>query len=57
MKNTVPAQPVRVVLADDHDLVRSGIKALLGMIEGDPKVLKSVPAGSPVRVERSEEPG
>ncbi|TFZ08490.1 response regulator [Ramlibacter humi] len=26
--------PVRVVLADDHDLVRSGIKALLGMIDG-----------------------
>ena len=34
MKNTVPAQPVRVVLADDHDLVRSGIKALLTMVEG-----------------------
>ncbi|HSV44862.1 MAG TPA: response regulator transcription factor [Ramlibacter sp.] len=27
-------QTVRVVLADDHDLVRSGIKALLGMVEG-----------------------
>ncbi len=27
-------QTVRVILADDHDLVRSGIKALLGMIEG-----------------------
>jgi DNA-binding NarL/FixJ family response regulator len=26
--------PVRIVLADDHDLVRSGIKALLSMIEG-----------------------
>lgn len=26
--------PVRVVLADDHDLVRSGIKALLSMIDG-----------------------
>jgi DNA-binding NarL/FixJ family response regulator len=25
---------VRVVLADDHDLVRSGIKALLSMVEG-----------------------
>lgn len=34
MRNTAPAQPVRVVLADDHDLVRSGIKALLEMIEG-----------------------
>jgi len=34
MKNTAPSQTVRVVLADDHDLVRSGIKALLTMIEG-----------------------
>jgi DNA-binding NarL/FixJ family response regulator len=30
-----PTQPrVRIVLADDHDLVRSGIKALLSMIDG-----------------------
>src|SRR5690606_2976471 len=28
------AAPIRVVLADDHDLVRSGIKALLSMMEG-----------------------
>jgi len=34
MKNTAANQPIRVVLADDHDLVRSGIKALLGMVEG-----------------------
>lgn len=34
MRNTAPKQPIRVVLADDHDLVRSGIKALLEMIEG-----------------------
>lgn len=34
MKNTAPSQPLRVVLADDHDLVRSGIKALLSMIDG-----------------------
>lgn len=34
MKNTAAFQPIRVVLADDHDLVRSGIKALLSMIEG-----------------------
>jgi DNA-binding NarL/FixJ family response regulator len=33
MKNTA-ATPVRIVLADDHDLVRSGIKALLSRIEG-----------------------
>ena len=34
MKTASPAQSVRVVLADDHDLVRSGIKALLGMVDG-----------------------
>ena len=34
MKNTAPSKPVRIVLADDHDLVRSGIKALLSMVEG-----------------------
>lgn len=35
MKNSVAAAAtIRVVLADDHDLVRSGIKALLGMVEG-----------------------
>lgn len=34
MKNSVASGPIRVVLADDHDLVRSGIKALLGMVEG-----------------------
>jgi DNA-binding NarL/FixJ family response regulator len=36
MKNpTAPAATtIRVVLADDHDLVRSGIKALLSMVEG-----------------------
>jgi DNA-binding NarL/FixJ family response regulator len=33
MKNSAGGQPIRVVLADDHDLVRSGIKALLGMVE------------------------
>jgi DNA-binding NarL/FixJ family response regulator len=34
MKNTPEAKSIRVVLADDHDLVRSGIKALLSMVEG-----------------------
>ncbi|HEY8049544.1 MAG TPA: response regulator transcription factor [Ramlibacter sp.] len=34
MKPGDPKQSVRIVLADDHDLVRSGIKALLSMIEG-----------------------
>ena len=34
MKNTAATKTVRIVLADDHDLVRSGIKALLTMVEG-----------------------
>ena len=34
MKPDSSQLPIRVVLADDHDLVRSGIKALLSMIDG-----------------------
>jgi len=34
MKAQVQLKSIRVVLADDHDLVRSGIKALLAMIGG-----------------------
>jgi DNA-binding NarL/FixJ family response regulator len=34
MKTNAESQPVRIVLADDHDLVRSGIKALLSMVDG-----------------------
>jgi DNA-binding NarL/FixJ family response regulator len=34
MKNAAAPQTIRIVLADDHDLVRSGIKALLTMVEG-----------------------
>jgi len=34
VKTAVPFKPIRIVLADDHDLVRSGIKALLTMIDG-----------------------
>ncbi|HYF41076.1 MAG TPA: response regulator transcription factor [Ramlibacter sp.] len=34
MKHTTATQTIRVVLADDHDLVRSGIKALLSMVDG-----------------------
>jgi DNA-binding NarL/FixJ family response regulator len=34
MKTSAAPQTVRVILADDHDLVRSGIKALLSMIGG-----------------------
>ena len=29
-----PPTPIRVVLADDHDLIRSGIKALLSTVDG-----------------------
>ena len=32
---TPPAPtPIRIVLADDHDLVRSGIRALLEQVDG-----------------------
>jgi len=34
MKNTAAVNRIRIVLADDHDLVRSGIKALLSMVDG-----------------------
>ena len=34
MKNNTESPRVRIVLADDHDLVRSGIKALLSMVDG-----------------------
>ena len=34
MKTKAASQTVRIVLADDHDLVRSGIKALLSMVDG-----------------------
>jgi DNA-binding NarL/FixJ family response regulator len=34
MKTSRAIQTARIVLADDHDLVRSGIKALLSMIAG-----------------------
>lgn len=34
MKTSAPSPTIRVVLADDHDLVRSGIKALLTMLDG-----------------------
>jgi two-component system, NarL family, nitrate/nitrite response regulator NarL len=33
-KNPNAPMPIQVVLADDHDLVRSGIKALLSTVEG-----------------------
>ena len=33
IQNLNQAMPIQVVLADDHDLVRSGIKALLSMVE------------------------
>jgi two-component system, NarL family, nitrate/nitrite response regulator NarL len=33
-KNPTTPLPIQVVLADDHDLVRSGIKALLSTVDG-----------------------
>jgi DNA-binding NarL/FixJ family response regulator len=33
-KNSNAPLPIQVVLADDHDLVRSGIKALLSIVQG-----------------------
>lgn len=34
MQNFNTPNPIRVILADDHDLVRSGIKALLSTVDG-----------------------
>jgi len=34
MNTNVSPAPIRVVLADDHDMVRFGIRALLGMVGG-----------------------
>lgn len=34
MKRDLLGRTVRIVLADDHQLVRTGVKALLGLIEG-----------------------
>jgi two-component system, NarL family, nitrate/nitrite response regulator NarL len=34
IQNINPPLPIQVVLADDHDLVRSGIKALLSTVDG-----------------------
>ena len=34
IQNFTPPLPIQVVLADDHDLVRSGIKALLSTVDG-----------------------
>jgi DNA-binding NarL/FixJ family response regulator len=34
IQNLSSSMPIQVVLADDHDLVRSGIKALLSTVEG-----------------------
>jgi two-component system, NarL family, nitrate/nitrite response regulator NarL len=34
IRNFNKSMPIQVVLADDHDLVRSGIKALLATVEG-----------------------
>jgi len=45
MKNTAIPHPVRVVLADDHELVRSGIKALLSMVDGVEVIAEAADGG------------
>jgi DNA-binding NarL/FixJ family response regulator len=34
MQPAHPSAPIRIVLADDHEIVRSGVSALLSMIDG-----------------------
>lgn len=34
MQPVQPTAPIRVVLADDHEIVRAGVRALLSMIDG-----------------------
>jgi len=45
MNHTVPPPVIRVVLADDHDLVRSGMKALLALVP-DIQVVGEASTGS-----------
>lgn len=56
MKLSPPPQPVRVVLADDHELVRSGIKALLSMVEGVDVVAEASDGGELVKLVDSLKP-
>ena len=56
MKLSPPPQPVRVVLADDHELVRSGIKALLSMVEGGDGVAEASDGSELVKLVESLKP-
>ena len=47
---------IRVVLADDHDLVRSGIKALLNMIDGVEVIAEARDGAELVKLVESLEP-
>jgi DNA-binding NarL/FixJ family response regulator len=48
--------PIRVVLADDHELVRTGIKALLGMVTGVEVVGEAHDGHQLIALARSQRP-
>jgi DNA-binding NarL/FixJ family response regulator len=56
MKLSPPPHPVRVVLADDHELVRSGIKALLSMVDGVEVIAEASDGGELVALVESLKP-
>jgi DNA-binding NarL/FixJ family response regulator len=56
MKLSPSPQPVRVVLADDHELVRSGIKALLSMVDGVEVIAEASDGGELVALVDSLKP-
>jgi DNA-binding NarL/FixJ family response regulator len=51
-----PAQPIRIVVADDHPVVRGGLVSLLGTIPGLDVVGEAVDGDSAVRVVVEREP-
>lgn len=53
---SVPAAPIRIVLADDHDLVRSGIGALLSGIDGVEVIAEARDGEELLRVLKSVQP-
>jgi DNA-binding NarL/FixJ family response regulator len=56
MKLSPAPRPVRVVLADDHELVRSGIKALLSMVDGVEVIAEASDGGELVALVESLKP-
>lgn len=56
MKLSPVPHPVRVVLADDHELVRSGIKALLSMVDGVEVIAEASDGGELVSLVESLKP-